>query len=403
MGVTDRSAPPPRLDPTDPDVLKDPYPYYRELRRASPLCRFGPRQWGITRHEDVARLLRSPQLGHAFPTEYYEYTVGDGPARAFFERISVVRDPPDHTRLRRTMGTALSERAITSLKATVNDIVERRLDDARESGGLEVVSDLAFPVPLQVMSTLLGLDTIDEKELRHKAVDLSRGWQTQVPVEDRALVDSAVEWFREYLGAQVARRRRHPGDDLLTRFITATDSDGNTLDHHEIIDNTIFLLFAGFETTKNLIATGCALLSQHPEAFTQLKNNPAIAPTAVEEFLRYDAPIQGAGRFVRQPVEIGGRTIRPGWVLVLLLGSANHDENHFTNPHRLDLTRTPNPHLSFGGGSHYCLGANLARLEATTVFTKLATTFTTLQPTSPAQRHLTPNFRSYHTIPLTVA
>jgi len=394
---------PPAFDQADPDVVADPYPRYRELREAGPLCRFGPGQWGVTRHAEVSALLRDRRLGHAFPPDYRRFAIGDGPAADFFGGISIVRDPPEHTRLRGLMSKALSPAVVRSLSSHLSDIVDKLLEPALDTGLLDAATDLAFALPVTVVCELLGVPVADRRLVRPRAADLALGWSTDVAEQDRPAVHAAVVWLREYLGTLLEERRRHPGDDLLSRMLAA-ESGADRLTHQEVVDNAVFLFFAGFETTRNMIGTGWAALLERPDELARLRAEPAVAATAVEEFLRFDAPVQGAGRMVLEPITIGDWTVRPGRVLVLLLGAANHDERVFDRPERLDVGREPNPHVSFGGGTHFCLGAALAREEGRIAFRRLVERFAVIEPAGVPVRRITGtgNIRSYASVPMAV-
>ncbi|MEV5693450.1 cytochrome P450 [Micromonospora globbae] len=397
-----RTGMPPRFDARDPAVVADPYPTYRALREAGPLCRMGPGSWGVTRYADVSRLVRDPRLGSEFPPDYHRMSAGDGPAGAFFGRIILYRDPPEHGRLRRLMAKAFSPALVRRLRPTIESMVTELLAPAARTGRFDAVSDLAFPLPVMVVCALMGIPPADHDRIRPYALDLSKAFAAIVPDEDRPAADRAVEWLRGYLGEILDRRRAEPGDDLLSRMLAATDDDGAVLGPDEIVDNAVFAFFAGFETTTNLIATGIAALLDHPDQLALLRTDPTLVPRAVEEFLRYDAPIQGVARLVREDLDIGDRTIRAGRVLILLLGSANHDPEQFAEPDRLDVTRDPNPHLSFGGGIHHCLGAYLARVEAQVTVETLLRRFPTLAPGGPARRQTGGTLRSYASVPVAV-
>ncbi|MER7274932.1 cytochrome P450 [Dactylosporangium sp. NPDC000244] len=391
----------PTFDAADPAVLADPYPRYAELRRAGPLARGGVGQWVVSRHADVAALLRDRRLGTEYPPEYHEFSNGTGPARDFFERIILDRDPPAHTRLRRLMGAAFSPRLVQRMERQIARVTAGLLGPLAERGRFDAVADLAFPLPVTVVCELLGIPAADRDLVRPKAVDLCLGFASVVPAHQRATVDAAVVWLRDYVGSLLDERRRVPREDLLSTLLAA-EADGETLTREEIVDNAVFLFFAGFETTVNLIATGCAALLSHPDQWARLRGDRTLVGTAVEEFLRYDAPIQLTARLVREPVDVGGRTIRAGRVLVLLLGSANRDEHRFADPDRLDVGRSPNPHVSFGGGPHHCLGAVLARAEGRVVFEHLLARFAAIEPAGPAVRRRDATFRGLAGVPVAV-
>jgi cytochrome P450 len=392
---------PPRYDPLDRALIDDPYPTYARLRAAGPLCRGGPGQWVVTRYADVVALLRDPRLGHQFPEEYHELSLGSGAASTFFQRIILYRDPPDHTRLRQLMGSAFNPTLMRRLTDHIGKIVDGLLSPVADRGHFDAIADLAFPLPVMVMCELLGLPSVDQLQVRRRALDLGKAFGTRISEQDRAAANEAVVWLRDYLGVQVAARVAAPGDDLLSQMLAAEES-GHRLTHEEIIDNAVFLFFAGFETTMHLIGNGCAALLRHPNEIARLRADRTLVPAAVEEFLRYDAPIQGVARLVLEPVQVGNRTIKKGRVLVLLLGSANHDERQFVRPESLDIGRRPNPHVSFGGGPHHCLGAALARIEAAVAFDRLLQRFASLEPAADAVRQTDIRFRSYASVPVSV-
>ena len=392
---------PPKFDPFAPDVRDDPYPAYARLRAAGPLARGGPGQWVVPGYDDVAALLTDRRLGNEFPPQYHALSVGTGPASQFLQRILLHQDRPQHTHLRGLLARAFTRGAVLQLREHIEELTGRLLAPARASGALEVVGELAFPLPVMVICELIGVPANDRDEVRPRAFDLGRAFATSLTDDRRRAADEAVTWMREYIGGILDQRRRARGDDLLSRML-AVEEDGDRLSHEEIVDNAVFLFFAGFETTSSLLATGCAALLEHPGQLARLRAEPGLVPAAVEEFLRYDAPIQSRLRLVREPVEVGGRTLRPGRLVLLLIGSANHDPARFANPGALDVGRDPNPHLSFGGGIHYCLGAALARLEAAVVFGRLLRDFPRLEASGPAVRQPDSSFRTYARIPAAV-
>ncbi|MEU6217675.1 cytochrome P450 [Streptomyces sp. NPDC047022] len=373
----------PRFVLDDPEFLRDPYPVYRELRARGPLCRGGPAQWVVTRHAEVSALLRDRRLGREFPEEFQNLSVGPGPAVDFLRRIVIDRDPEEHTRLRRLLTRALSPPVARSLAEPIAAMTDDLLERAVTDGRFDAVRDLAQPLPVLVMSALLGIPEEDRAAVMERSIDVSKAFAVFIPEAERAAAHAAVVWLRDYFRALLRRRLAEPGDDLLTAIATAREGNWR-LTEEEAVDNVLFLYYAGFETTTNLIATGCAVLARHPGEQARLRADRSLLPTALEEFLRWDAPIHTTTRLTLEPVEVGGRTLRRGRVVVLLLASANHDERRFAEPGRLDVGRHPNPHLSFGGGVHHCLGAMLARVEGTAVFGRLLGRFGEFQPAGPA-------------------
>lgn len=388
----------PRFDAGAAEVLDDPYGVYARLRADGPLCRGGPGQWVVTRHAEVSVLLRDRRLSADYPEEYHRLSVGDGPAVSFFRRIVLDRDPPEHTRLRRLMAQAFTPALVRRLARRIDSLVDELLRPAVERGRLDVVAEVALPLPVAVICELLGIPAADRVLVRPKIAELARGFALAVPPADRVVVHDAVTWLRGYVSELSDRRHAMPADDLLSTMLAA--APGEKVHRLEIIDNAIFLFFAGFETTMNLIATGFDGLARHPRQWSRLRAAPDRAPIAVEEFLRYDAPIQAAARMVTEPLDIAGHTVRRGRLLVLLLGSANHDAQRFADPAQLDIGRAPNPHVSFGGGTHHCLGAALARIEGRAVFEWLARHCAAIQLEGTPARRRSFTFRSFVRLPV---
>lgn len=389
----------PKYDALDPAVIADPYPTYARLRQVGPLCRGGAGQWVATRHAEVSALLHDPRLAHEFPESFRRFSMGEGEAESFFRRIILNRDPPEHVRLRKLMGAAFNPSLMRKLGDHIGELVDELLAPALDRGYFDAVQEVAFPLPVMVVCELIGIPAGDRDQVRPYASDLCKAFGTQIPEQDRIAVNRAISWLREYVGALLQERRKSSRDDLLSCMLNATEN-GERLSYEEIVDNAVFLFFAGFETTMNMIGTGCAALLEYPDQLSRLRQDRSLVPTAVEEFLRYDAPIQSAGRLVLSPIEIGGRLVRKDRVLVLLLGSANHDERQFDQPERLDIGRKPNPHVSFGGGIHYCLGATLARTEISVVLARILDKFSIFEPAGNAIRRTSSGFRSYASVPV---
>jgi cytochrome P450 len=380
----------PRFDAFELATVDDPYPAYARLRAAGPVCRGGPGQWIVPRYDEVSALLRDQRLGQfQFPDAI---SSDAGRAGVFTQRIVAGRDRPEHTRLRRLMSQAFTPKHVDALKSRIGARVGELLDAAPDDG-FDAVAALAFPLPLHVLCDLLGIPQEDRDELGHRTLTLNRIFAPVVPEPDRIAADDAVSWLRDRLGALLRERRDAPRDDVLSAMAAAGDGG-------EVVDNAIFLLFAGLETSMNMIATECAVISRHPDLLGLIRADRSLLPTAVEEFLRYDTPTQITGRIALEPVEIGGHRIGKGRIVLLLLGSANHDERRFTDPERLDVGRSPNPHLSYGGGIHFCLGAALARLEGAIALDRLAERFSALEPAGEPERERSATLRAYRSVPL---
>jgi cytochrome P450 len=389
----------PKFDLYDPAVIADPYPTYAALRAAGPLGRGGPGQWVVSRYADVSRLMTDTRLSGNFSGDYHRLTIGGGPASEFFQRVMLNQDPPDHTRIRRLMSHAITPSLSREFAPRIAGMVDELLAPALDREGFDAVTDLGYPLPLQVLGELIAIPAGDLAEVGARAIDVAKAFAAMLGPDERVAAHDSVVWLYGYLAGLLTQRRRSPGDDLLSRLLAAQEG-GNRLTEQEIIENVIFILFAGFETTTSLIGNGCQALLDQPEQFARLREEPALVRTAVEEFLRFDAPIQVKLRLVLEPLPFADRVLRTGRVLVLLLGSANHDERQFANPEKVDVGRYPNQHESFGGGHHHCIGAALARVEAAAVFDGIARRFARLEPAGPAVRQMRPGFRVYDSVPV---
>lgn len=387
----------PRLlefDPMTVSAVDDPYPIYAELRAGGPLAKGTvPGSWAITTHAEVSALLRDHRLGHRFPREYIEFVTGMGASADLQQDFLLNHDPPDHTRLRALMSQAFKGLIVRKLRDHITELVDDLLDRAFDLRTFDVMDDLAYPLPVQVICQLLNIDDIDKDRVRVHANAL-------VSPDQKAQTESA-DWLREYMGGVLRERDPDPDGDLLQRMLAAEDGD-DAFTHHEIVANAVLLFFAGFETTTNLIGNGCAALLANPDQRKRLWNDPDMSPLAVEEFLRYDTPVPFVNRLTLEPVEIAGHTIKPQRWVVLLLASANRDETVFEDPTDLDISRRPNPHIGFGGGIHHCLGAMLARLEGEIVFKRLAERARTFEAAGDPERRVS-GVRSLARLPVSMS
>lgn len=405
MSVEAGSALPPRFDTVDLASLDDPYPVYASARAAAPVVRAGPAQWLVTRHADVTSLLRDrrlaqfqfPQVLRLFPEGTTERAFGDGPASTFTLQVLAANDGDQHARLRHLLGRVFAPAARellgpSQLTALLGPVLERAL----ESGRFDAVRDVAVPAPLLLLGTLLGIPEEAREEAGQHALRLTRVFAPVIDDHDRRAADEAATWLRDLVGGLVRAQGRRPTDDVIGRAVASSPD----VPFDVLVDNLVFLLFAGFETSLTLLAGGCALLARHPSELDRLRRDPALATTAVEEVLRYDAPVHVTARVVVEPIDVAGRRLRPGRVVLLGLASANRDARAFDAPDHVDVGRDPNPHVSFGSGAHHCLGAALARAEAAWVFATIAATTSRLELAGTPVRHRTATLRSYVEVPL---
>ena len=355
------------FNPFDPAVRADPYPSYRTLREVEPVHRSSIGLVVLTRYDDVSRALRETVFSRDLETNA---TPGPFIGRrrqlrnAPRGRSMLVLDPPDHTRLRRLVQAAFTPRAIDRLRPRIQQLVDAALDRAADTGGTELVGDLAFPVPFQVISDLLAMPTERAEELRSWSQALTQGLEPACTEEQLAAADVAARSMGGYVQDVIADRRRHLGDDVLSGLI-AVEEGGDALTTDELVATVLLLYVAGHETTVNLIGNGVLALLRHPDQLARWRADPTLDAHAVDELLRFDGPVQLTVRVPLEPVRFDDVEVEAGTPVMAVLGAANHDPAEFDRPDDLDLGR-PNAsrHLAFGGGIHYCLGAALARAEA---------------------------------------
>jgi pimeloyl-[acyl-carrier protein] synthase len=290
---------------------------------------------------------------------------GDGTETGALPRSMLFRDPPDHTRLRALVSKAFTPRVIEHMRAHIQEIVDRLLDRVQPAGAMDVIADLAYPLPVTVICEMLGVPLTDHESIRDWSADIARsldaiGLPSDVEIVERGRV--ARRAIGDYFRRLVPRRRADPQNDLLTGLIAA-EEQGDKLSEGEVIAMCVLLFIAGHETTVNLIGNGLLALLRHPEQLGRIQRDPALVTGAVEELLRYDSPVQRTARITSADVELGGRTLPAGSMVVAALGAANRDPAQFADPDRLDVNRRDVRHISFGYGIHFCLGAPLARVE----------------------------------------
>jgi cytochrome P450 len=356
------------LEPDDGAQVEDPYPAFKSLRENQPVNLTPEGGWRITRYEDIQHLLRRAVAG-------MRQTNGLIPGQDTpIEGAGVfmlMQDPPTHTRLRKLVKKAFTPRAIEAWRPRVEKITHSLLDRVAASGQMDLVSDLARPVPATLICELLGVPTEDQDKFTDWTADATHGLLVLRGLGDEAMVkrvEAASVSLLGYFTNLIEARRGDPGDDLLSVLISA-EEDGDKLDPIELLSQSIGLLIAGFETTIGLIGNGLTTLIRHPDELQKLRENPELASSAVEECLRYAGPILATVRVVHEPTLLGGFEIPTDSEVVAFLAAANRDPDVFEDPERFDVARYAKgrdtaPHLSFGGGVHFCLGAHLARLES---------------------------------------
>jgi pimeloyl-[acyl-carrier protein] synthase len=276
-------------------------------------------------------------------------------------------DPPDHTRLRSLVSQAFTPRMVESLRPRIQSLVDELLDAVVETGEMDVLADLAYPLPTVVICELLGVPPEDRDKFKTWSADASRLLDGYL---DKAAMDKGMVagmYLFQYFTDLVEARRAEPRNDLLSAMLAA-ETAGDKLTHAELLSTATLLFIAGFETTMNLVGNGTLALLRNPDQLERMRKHPSLVRTGVEELLRYDGPVHVTARIAKEDVEIGGEVVRQGEQAVAIIGAANRDPDQFPDPDRLDVGRTPNKHLAFGGGPHFCLGAALARMEGQIAF-----------------------------------
>ena len=366
-------------NPFEPGCTDDPYPHLQALREADPVHQSVLGVWILSRYDDVFRLLRDPSLSvedrNAVPTEFMKVAMeamGDLGERGNNSMLN--RDPPDPTRLRRLVSKAFTPRMIERLRPRIEELVDSSLDSAGPEW--DVIDGLAFPLPFQVITELLGTPDTDSGQLREWSGTVVRSLEPVVDPEQFTAIAEAARNIRDLVGEIIEWKRSHPGDDLLTAMIEA-EEDGDKLSPVELAEQVTLLYIAGHETTVNLIGNGTLALLRHRDQFDRLRADPSIDENAVQELLRYDSPVQNTRRITLGPVEVDGKVIEPGTFVVLGLASSNRDPAKWgPTADDLDLGReNASQHVSFGGGHHFCLGSHLARLEGEVAITRMVRRF----------------------------
>jgi len=350
------------FNPYDPAFNADPYPTYHRLRAEDPVHRTPMGFWILTRYDDVATVLRDARFGRKGFDELIRGTFGE----SSFEQAMLFRDPPDHTRLRALVSKAFTPRVIEEMRAKIQKTVDALLDRVHDARAMDVIADFAYPLPVSVISEMLGVPAEDRDRFRGWSADIARSLDAIAMPTDPGVLErgnAARHSLSSYFLALIAERRRRPQRDLLSDLIAA-EEQGDKLNEEELMATIMLLFVAGHETTVNLIGNGTLALLRNPDQLRALRRSPGLIASAVEELLRYDAPVQRTGRMPNTDVELGGKRIAKGDLVLSLIGAANRDPAHFPEPDRLDIARADNRHLSFGWGIHFCLGAPLARAEA---------------------------------------
>ncbi|MET9833824.1 cytochrome P450 [Streptomyces sp. NPDC006385] len=385
------------FDPWDPAFLADPYPAYAELRARGRAHFFEPtNQWLVPHHADVSVLLRDRRLGRTYQHRFTHEEFGRTAPPPEHEPFHVLNDhgmldlePPDHTRIRRLVSKAFTPRTVERLKPYVRGLAGDLVSALVGKGGGDLLTDVAEPLPVAVIAEMLGIPESDRAQLRPWSADICGMYELNPSQETATKAVRASVEFSDYLRELIAARRAEPGEDLISGLIAAYD-EGDRLTEQEMISTAVLLLNAGHEATVNATVNGWWALFRNPDQLAALRADHSLIPSAIEELMRYDTPLQLFERWVLDEIEIAGTTIPRGAEIAMLFGSANHDPEVFDTPDRLDLTRKENPHISFSAGIHYCIGAPLARIELAASMAALLEKAPTLRLAAEPERK--PNF-----------
>ena len=357
---------------------QNPYPVYHRLRNEAPV--YWSDAWGcwmLTRYQDVTWTLQEYQTF----TSLGRLTASMDLPEPLWERVEpLVRhysqglinvDPPDHTRMRKLVHMAFTPRTIRKMQAYIQDIVDRLIDEQIDRGEMDVIWDFSYPLPVTVIAEMMGIPVEDHANFKAWSGEIVGFMATPKPTPEILLKsqDSLLA-MQQYFRDIFAKRRLQPEDDLITALVRA-ELEGDKLTEEEMVSSCVTILIGGHETTTYLIANGFFALLQNPDQLKLLRDNPDLDGSATEEFLRYEGPFQRNRRIATRDVQIGDKTIKEGQLIMQFLGAANRDPTQFADPDALDITRSPNKHLAFGYGPHFCLGAPLARLEAPTAIRAL--------------------------------
>lgn len=361
-------------DLLSPELTADPLEYYADLRASDPVhWAEANKAWLLTRYADVVAAFGDPRLSSDRVRPLIEVLPAArraqyGPMLEVISRWMVVTDPPSHTRLRRLANRAFRQQRVTAMSEWIAELVDELLDDFVASGGDDFLAGVAYPLPAAVIARMMGVPQQDRGKFQHWSDELAlvafgAGGEDRADRHARAL--AGVRELQEYLAELIARRRREPGEDMISLLLGGGDDDGDRLDDAELMALCSLILFAGHETTTNLLCNALVVLSRHPAELARLRADPDLMNRGIEEILRFEGPIKILIRWVAEDHERGGRTVRAGDRVFLVLQSANRDGETFPDPDTFDVGRATQPfHVAFGRGVHACLGAQLARTEA---------------------------------------
>ncbi|MGE0734194.1 MAG: cytochrome P450 [Alphaproteobacteria bacterium] len=381
----------------DQRFLASPYATYARLRQDDPVHRNADGSYLVTRYDDVARVLRDPDMS-SDNTRTLTPVYGQTPLLEHYLHLMVFVDPPRHTHIRRRLAHAFTPRALKTWEVYVEHAVRELLDEALAKGRMDLITEFAYLLPISVIAKMLGVPREDQALFRRWSAGVTK---PMVPSPAAAVIEEGsgvVEEFKAYFRTLAERRRREPRDDLMSLLVQ--DDGSEPLDELDLIHNAAFLLNAGHETTMNLLGNALAVLFRFPDQLARLRRNPDLFETAVEEFLRFDSPNQLGGRRTTKAIDFHGVTIPADTFIWISNGAANRDTDQFAGAENLDVGRQPNRHLAFGYGIHACLGANLARVEAKIALRTLICDHPNLRADGTPVPRMHPRYRGFTSFPV---
>jgi cytochrome P450 len=386
------------------DFLENPFPVYRALREADPVHRNADGSYFLTRHADLETAYKHPAMSSDKRIDF-KPNLGDGPLYTHHTTSLVFNDDPYHKRVRKLLASAFTPRKLRELEPRVHAVVDQLLETLEEKGSFDLIGDFALVLPTEIIADMLGVHREHRPLLRDYSVKILGALDPVISKETLDAGNAAVQEFGAYLAALIAERRRHPdagGQGEVLSALIFGEVDSERLSEEELIQNCIFLLNAGHETTANLTANAICVLMDHPNERHRLLDDPNLIDRCIDECLRYDSPVQLGNRKVMAEVELGGVAIPAGSFLHIAIGGANRDPAVFEDSERFDIARTPNPHHAFAGGRHICLGAALSMIEGRIAVGKFIRRFRDVRSDGPRERLLRARFRGYARVPLAV-
>lgn len=392
-----------QLTRVPPAFLDDPYPWYAALRAQDPVHALEGGGVFLSRYDDAIAVYRNPRASSDKKAEFAP-KLGDSPLYEHHTTSLVFNDPPLHTRVRRIIMGAVNQRAIARMEHDVTRLVDALLEDMAAKGAVDFIGDFAAQIPIEVIGNLLDIPHPERSPLRGWSVAILTGLEPKLTPQMLDAGNRAVTEFVDYLKVLIAARRQKPGDcesDVLTRLLQG-EKDGEKLTDTELYHQCIFLLNAGHETTTNLIGNGLWALLNNPGEMVRLRADHSLVPTAAEEMLRYDGPIQLNNRRLLDPMALGGTELPAGTPITIGIGAANRDASQFKHPERFDVARKPNRHIAFGQGDHVCVGMNVARMEGRIAFSRLLAKFPRIELAGEPERDRRVRFRGFRRLPVRV-